>query len=417
MDASLIASGEIGFLDGLLTVFKNASDTAMINLFPHAIWLAATLGILELTAVWALYDGTARVTDMLSKFIKIAFFVGIIQFWPAITNEYVLPSFVKAGTVASGLDKSFADGKPSAIIDHGFTITKRLWNHITYDISPNDDEVYNTDGTLNDDKLKQKREAYEKAEKGIFNISFDFSKIIQKFMEMICSILIIGSFAWITFQVLMAYIEFYIMVGLGIFFLPFGVNKHTAFLSNKVIGAVINFGIKLMVLIFLCGIIHNVVLGISTISSYEPRVLFSAAMMIILLAVLVTMIPQLIAGMLSGSPSVDAGGTMRAAGGAAHTAAMPIKMGATAVAGAAGAIAVTAAQTAWNIQQNKAAGKKNTVGNVTKGVLGEKLKAFAANSRPGQAVLNAQKDREQWENIKAWKSPYGGNANKNVNPD
>ena len=405
MDASLIATGEIGFLDGLLMVFKNASDVAMLNLFPHAIWLAVTLGILEITAVWALYDGTARVTDMLSKFIKIAFFVAIIQFWPAITNQYVLPSFVKAGAVASGVDKSFADGKPSTVIEHGFTITKRLWNHINYDISPTDKDVYNDDGTLNDTDLQEKIKDYEKGNKGIFNISFDLSKIIQKFMEMICSVLIIGSFAWIAFQVLMAYIEFYILAGLGIFFIPFGVNKHTAFLSNKVIGAVVNFGIKLMVLIFMCGIINKVVLDIATIRSTEPKVLFSAAMIIILLAVLVTMIPQLISGMLSGSPSIDAGGTMRAAGGTAQKAFAPMKVGAAAVAGTAGAIAAKGGQIAWQMQQNKADGKKNNLRNIVGGLMQQRKQAKAVNSHKGQAILNAQDNKEKYERIQALTLP------------
>lgn len=487
MDASLVAAGDLGFLDGILKIFIDASIKAMENLGPHAIWLALTLGILELTAVWALYDGSARITDMLSKVIKIGFFIAIIQWWPLLTMNYVLPSFTHAGAVASGTTESFATGKPSAIIDAGFNTTKRLLNHVMYDIGPKDPDVYNPNGSINDAAMEIKKKEAAKGE-SLFSMKFDFSKLVQKAMELICILLVLGSFTWIAFQILLAYIEFYIMAGLGILLLPFGVNKNTAFLSNKVMGSVVNFGIKLMVLVFLCGVIHQVVLGIGAIEDFTFKVMFASTLSIIMLAVLVSMIPQLIAGMLSGSPSISGGQ-------AAGTAFRGAKMVGTAVAGAAGFAAVTKAQAAWVAAQEAAKGNVGEAaqsiaqtgtggvsgnaggsqgtgqgvqggqtagafrgmedrqgqfgqgagnsgagtqgasagGNaspsasattkspgfwkIAKGVARMKVESAIANSRPGQAVLRAQRDREQWANIKAWRQPQGANPNKNVNPD
>ena len=353
----------LGILDNLMNQFGEKSATAMMNLMPHALWLALTLGILELTAVWALYDGTARVTDMLAKFMKIFFFIMIIQFWPQITGKYILPSFVHAGVVASGTTDSFAKNTtPSALIDQGFLITNKMWNHALYNIEYNDYDYYdkntgevNYEGInsrLRKENIKDKTNGDQKAnyeiwKKGKRNWSDALSNFFFYFIEIILGLVIILCFAWIALQVLMAYIEFYITAGLGILLLPFGVNKHTAFLSNKVFGAVINFGVKLMVIIFLSGIIHETIIHFGTLKDPSMKTLMSATLGILMLAVIVSMIPQLVSGMLSGSPSIGAGDVKNSVSSGIS------KVGAAvgAVGAVVGAGALTAAQTKWATNQ------------------------------------------------------------------
>jgi type IV secretion system protein TrbL len=52
----------------------------------------------------------------------------------------------------------------------------------------------------------------------------------------------------IAIQVFVTYLEFGIVSTLGLILIPFGVLKHTSFLCEKVFGAIISFGVKLMVL-------------------------------------------------------------------------------------------------------------------------------------------------------------------------
>ena len=58
----------------------------------------------------------------------------------------------------------------------------------------------------------------------------------------------------IGIQIFITYLEFYVIATLALILLPFGVNRRTAFLGEKAIGAVLSFGIKLMVLAFIAAV-------------------------------------------------------------------------------------------------------------------------------------------------------------------
>jgi type IV secretion system protein TrbL len=151
-------------------------------------------------------------------------------------------------------------------------------------------------------------------------------------------------------QVVVTYIEFYLVCALLTVFVPFGVTKWTSFLAEKAIGGVIAYGVKLMTLSCVVSIIPDV------INAYAPGTLVlnldnALTAMVSLVAVafmfmfLAWQAPALAASVMTGGPSftagnlagftaaaalVVAGGTAAAAKGASAVAGMAASGGASA---------------------------------------------------------------------------------------
>ena len=106
--------------------------------------------------------------------------------------------------------------------------------------------------------------------------------------------------------------------------MPFGVNSHTSFISQKSLGAVVNFGVKLMIMIFLLGLMSTMINKMDTITSDDYGKLFESVLQACMYAFLIWKLPSLISGMLSGTPSMGA-----SAAGVAQSAATAVGAGAT----------------------------------------------------------------------------------------
>lgn len=58
----------------------------------------------------------------------------------------------------------------------------------------------------------------------------------------------------LALQIFLTRIEFALISTLGLFLISFGVFKYTAFMAEKVFGAIISFGVKFMVLSFIVSV-------------------------------------------------------------------------------------------------------------------------------------------------------------------
>ena len=127
------------------------------------------------------------------------------------------------------------------------------------------------------------------------------------------------AFVIIAVQVFLCYVEFYIVSALFVLFVAFGVTKWTSFLAEKAIGGVIAYGVKLMVMACILGIITPIVEA-WTITPLTPEnaltCLIGMAAAPILLAILSWVTPGMAAGMMTGGPSLSAGTAMGVAAGA-----------------------------------------------------------------------------------------------------
>lgn len=389
---------QFAFLNQLLDTFRNASVTGMVNLKPAALGLVAVLGILDITAMWGLYFGEMRVREIMGKVIKIGFFVILILNWGPITTA-VEDTFVKVGQIASAHQTAT---KPSSIMVEGTKKMYRLWNNAIYDIPMSDtakssDNIpyYDSNGNLNKDATKMV-EADKKANaptNPFSGLGESIAAIPGRIIKIILALAIFIAFAFIALNVLLCFIEFYLTTALSIILLPFGVNSHTSFISQKALGAVVNFGVKLMIMIFLLGLMSNMISKMDAITNDDYGKLFEAVLQACMYAFLIWKLPSLISGMLSGTPSMgaSAAGVVQSAATAAGAGAMTTRfMGAGSAAAfrgmanasrisgdaiRAGGAAAASSNTVRGAIFNSMRGTVNHLGTVTKGAYRHQINA------------------------------------------
>lgn len=393
---------QFAFLNQLLDTFRNASVTGMVNLKPAALGLVAVLGILDITAMWGLYFGEMRVREIMGKVIKISFFVILIMNWGPITTA-VEDTFVKVGQIASAHQTAT---KPSSIMVEGTKKMYRLWNNAIYDIPMSDtakssDNIpyYDSNGNLNKDATKMV-EADKKANaptNPFSGLGESIAAIPGRIIKIILALAIFIAFAFIALNVLLCFVEFYLTTALSIILLPFGVNSHTSFISQKALGAVVNFGVKLMIMIFLLGLMSTMISKMDAITNDDYGKLFEAVLQACMYAFLIWKLPSLISGMLSGTPSMgaSAAGVVQSAATAAGAGAMTTRfMGAGSAAAfrgmanasrisgdaiRAGGVAAANSNTVRGAIFNSMRGTANHLGTVTKGAYRHQINA-AKNS-------------------------------------
>lgn len=389
---------QFAFLNQLLDTFRTASVTGMVNLKPAALGLVTVLGILDVTAMWGLYFGEMRVREIMGKVIKIGFFVILILNWGPITTA-VEDTFVKVGQIASAHQTAT---KPSSIMVEGTKKMYRLWNNAIYDIPMSDtakssDNIpyYDSNGNLNKDATKMV-EADKKANaptNPFSGLGESIAAIPGRIIKIILALAIFIAFAFIALNVLLCFIEFYLTTALSIILLPFGVNSHTSFISQKALGAVVNFGVKLMIMIFLLGLMSTMISKMDAITNDDYGKLFEAVLQACMYAFLIWKLPSLISGMLSGTPSMgaSAAGVVQSAATVAGAGAMTTKfMGAGSAAAfrgmanasrisgdaiRAGGVAAASSNTVRGAIFNSMRGTANHLGTVTKGAYRHQINA------------------------------------------
>lgn len=270
----------------LMNFFMDISTKGIASMIPYASYLICIFAIIDLCTSWYLYDGQMKFSVMISKIMKIGAFFVLVIHWSDITGA-ISKSFSYIGYIGGGHSPTEA----ATLVDATEIERKSIFNP-SYLIDMGNAAASNIS------------DAYFKAG------SFNFGQII---LYGICWCLVIIGFYFIALQVLLTNIEFSIFTCLAIILLPFGCVKYTAFLSQRAISGVFSFGIKLMVVYFLLGIVAS--LGdsfgaaISTTKDNSGNVAYSSvlkqALAYITVGYLVWKLPTLVAGMMQGgTPSL-----------------------------------------------------------------------------------------------------------------
>lgn len=147
------------------------------------------------------------------------------------------------------------------------------------------------------------------------------------------------AFAILALQCFITYVEFYIASALVLVFIPWGVNKHTSFVAEKAIGAVISFGTKLMVLSAILGLSYPIVQA--SMYQFDGKPTWDGILGALVGPWAVTFLawqaPSMAAGIMTGAPSLSAGTVAGAAmaGAAGGAAGATMLSGITSATGAA----------------------------------------------------------------------------------
>ena len=226
--AEKLTLGATGFMDSALTTLEESAATAMKNLKPVAIWLWGILGIIEIVTIWSLYEGRFRMSEMISLILKLSFYLFLILNWAKITMS-LIDFFERMGALAGGtiftkeamnvggtsVTVQTIVNSPSKIIDAGWNVVNHLWDRLS---------------------IKSPVE-------GLFTL--------------VAMLLTVVGFFLMAFEMFVTRLELMFFIALSVLFLPLNVCKFTQSFGQNLFGGLVGYGAKLMVIIFLIGIIFG----------------------------------------------------------------------------------------------------------------------------------------------------------------
>lgn len=303
-----------GFFDGILNYFRDHLVAGGKNLMPIAISLSLLLMTIQIATTWTLYEGQLRMFELIKEVIRFSFILFLIYNFESLANTFI-EGWMYFGGIASGIFTYSADAKaigkapyynPSTLIDMGWVCISEVFARGTSVVHP-----------------------------------------INSLLILVCGIVAYIGVVFIALQVTITLLEYYMVTCLGVILLPFGLLRYTHFLYNKLIQGIFTFGIKLMVVYFIAGLGGKVLFDLGTAvsennaSDAAARVMeagnrdieglitpemagmitgtgisansvnfghvLNFMLLFIIMGYLVWKIPSLVAGMISGSPQMEAG--------------------------------------------------------------------------------------------------------------
>jgi type IV secretion system protein TrbL len=263
---------------GIITTLQNAFAFVLTGgfgrLMPDALSLLSKLAILELIliAAWA-WAGEGNVAiALLVKLLWISVFVFLVSIWPYLT-QVTMQSFITAGLRGAGGVLTMQDfSNPALIARFGLEVTAVLFAQIS---------------------------------RGTGFIAL--YSLPMPVIDGLIAFLIVLAFFAMAIQIFITFLEFYLISMLTLILLPFGVWRHTAFIGERAIGAVVAFGIKLMVLAAIMNSMQPILQSIR-LTSLNPGINETLSLLLGAWAVALFAwhAPGMAAGLLAGSPTLTA---------------------------------------------------------------------------------------------------------------
>ncbi len=306
-DGFSTAFSDKDILLSLMKFFAGMSKNGISSMIPYASYLIWIFGIIDLCTTWYLFDGQLQFSKIIEKIIKVGAFYVLVTHWADIVSA-IGKSFAWIGYIAGG--HTPAEATKIA----GTSISEKSIFNPSYVLQMGDNVTSNI--------AKGYAEAGDLA----------FGQII---MYGVCWLLVTLGFYFITLQLVLTHIEFAVFTCLAVILIPFGCFRYTDYLSNKAVSGVFSFGVKMMVMYFLLGIVaslgdnFNTAIAVSGAQAQDANGNTSNALLYsfmlkqslayITVGYLVWKLPDLAASMVSGQPSMGNGitpGTIAAGAGA-----------------------------------------------------------------------------------------------------
>lgn len=268
---------DTGVIDRMLDVYTQHIDSGFGLLGGEVAFLSTTLVTIDMTLAalfwaWAQDDVTAR---LVKKTLYVGFFAFLIGNFHAL-SLIVLKSFSGLGLKASGAGISADDFlRPGKLAALGISSCKPILE----------------------------------AAEDLSGFPGFFENIVQIVILLAVALLVIVAFFVIAVQIFVVLIEFKLATLAGFVLVPFGLFGRTAFLAERVLGAVIASGVKVMVLAVIVGIGSSLFSEFNSASVGQPTLEEVLAMALAALTLLGLSIfgPSIASGLVSGAPQLGAG--------------------------------------------------------------------------------------------------------------
>ena len=271
--------------DQFTEVFMKFGVDGVFNLKGQALYLIGVFAIISLCTNMALYSGDIRLNQMIVMVLKTAFFIMLALSWTDFLNM-IFKGFHTAGIVAATGNTSGLDlWSPSALISQGDRLTSELGA-------------------------------------AVWSQKFEVTSLHTLILSGMAWLIIKICFFWMAFTLMLTKIEFAIFGAITMILMPFGMLRWTETYFNKCVNGVFHFGIKMMVLHFIFGILSLNADKFTWMSKNAAAVGTSLSAgdvanqiaLYLLTALLVWQVPEMAAGMLNGSPTISGGTAVAGAG-------------------------------------------------------------------------------------------------------
>ena len=294
---------DIGIIDKFTDTFVRYIDTGFGLLEGEVAFLTSIIVGIDIVLAglfWAWDKNRDVIAGLIKKVLYVGFFALVINNFPLLT-AIIFESFAGLGLEAVRSTSLQPDDlmRPGFVAASGFKAAHPLL-----------EEVQNTVG---------------------FSNFFAPLALVNAIVLILAWVLVILSFFVISIQLFVAIIEFKLTTLCGYILVPFALWNKSAFLAERVLGAIIAAGIKLMVLAVIIGI--GTTLFADFTSAFEGEdVELEGAMVLVLAALslfgLSIFGPGIAAGLISGAPQLGAGAAIGTVGGLAAGAVAGASVGA-----------------------------------------------------------------------------------------
>lgn len=308
-------------LTNVLMFFEERLSSGRGALLGNVTSLAGTLVTFEVVfaGLYLALGTSADFRAVARKILTIGFFFYVIRHYADILR-WVVDGFLYAGEkVGSGSAVSFATLRdPGQVFARGLQIAKPLIHKIFSNIDS----------------------------------SWMGLPSIDSLWLLVCVFCALFSFAVMSIHVFVTYLEYLLIASAGFLLIPFGIFKPTAFLAERVFGAIISFGIKLMTLALIIGISDSLLQTVVVSDTVTWQEAVELSVMALALCFLTLHAPSVAQSLLSGNPHLTfatVSSTAQAAPLAASKMASAITAPASATLTAAGRIAGGAAPAAASV--------------------------------------------------------------------
>jgi type IV secretion system protein TrbL len=280
-----------GVVDRFLGVFTAYIDSGFGLLGGEVAFIATTLIVIDVTLAalfWSLGEGEDVVARLIRKTLFIGAFAYLIGNWNALAR-IIFESFAGLGLKASGTGFSVDDLlRPGRVGQAGIDAGRPLLESIS----------------------------------GLMGYVAFFENFIQIAVLLIAWLIVVLSFFVLAVQLFVTLIEFKLTTLCGFVLMPWGLFGKTAFLAERVLGAVVASGVKVMVLAVVVGIGSTLFSQFTAgFAGSEPTIeeALSVVLASLCLLGLGLFAPGIASGLISGGPQLSAGaavGSVAAASGA-----------------------------------------------------------------------------------------------------
>lgn len=319
-----MAISDLSVIDRYLATFTAYIDSGFGLLSGDVAYLTTTLVSIDVVLaglMWAWSENGDVFASLVRKVLYVGFFALLLNNF-AVLADIVFASFTHAGLIASGSTLAAADlMHPGHVASTGFTAAHPILEAI---------------GALG----------------GFPDALLNIGQIAVLFLAWLVVLL---AFFLLAVQLFIAILEFKLTCLAGFILVPFALFRHTAFLAERVLGAVVTAGIKMMVLAVILGIGSTLFAEIA--SGFPPEITLAdaASMMLASMSLLGLGIfgPGIAAGLVSGAPQLGAGSavaTTVAAAGAVGGGVAGARLAKAASAGLGQAVGGVAGRTAGHYQ-------------------------------------------------------------------